>query len=929
MASTEDTDREGSAPVAMDGLRLFFSYAREDRPTVEHLRDICRDRGAEPWMDTHDIPPTAHWWEDIRDAIDAGDAFVFFLSRASLRARDTCLEELAYSSDHAKRIVTVKLEDVSGLILPKPIADLQWIAVEALKTPTAVADLVLAAAVIDLARIRTHKRLLQRAKEWQRDPRRAHFLNSRELRSVEDLLLAPAEERHEFLDVQREFIAASRSRRRQRRQVQGVLAAVALAVFLAVFVTALLERDRAVTQSGIARSRDLAVEATAQIAADPQAATALAVQAWEAFPTESAEAALLRSFAEFHLSRDIQVDSVVPDVSTTDPSVNAITAVAFSPDDRYLVTGSKDGVVRVWPWPTLVNPVIEHESEDEAIETVDFSADDRYVVSGSRNGRINVWQWRSASHGFGIDAHQGTIRDTQFNPSDDSELAVAGANDSLRLWHWRHATSTLVARRDEGARNIFYLPVGNSGALLSGGSDGVLRTWAVPPLPPGVPLGEQAHTAAQRSGSITSMALREASLVAGSPDGTLRVWDWVYGQIVATLHVHGLPAEVAISGDRVAAAVGNRITVWFPDEGPPESFTGGEATVTAMAFSETGDQLVSVASDGSLHVWNVSHRTQSMQLFSTRAGAAGVAFSSNGKEVAVAGSNGATLIWNLAYPSRAPTVLRQPSREPVGRVTGSDVAFDPTGQFVAVGSNDGFVRIWSLAQPSQPAYTLRVSSAEVLALAFSHDGRYIASVSDAATQVWNWRSQSRIDAASEPSQAGVEAAVAFGPSDDIVASGDNFGRVLLWKWRQGPKVHVLTTPDHQEISSLAFSPDGRHLVSGTLTGNLLRVWNVQTGSSIEAHDAGGAQWGAAFTNDGRSVVSVGQDGTLNVWPWAAGVQPISVGSFAQPAVPQPLVEAAAFDPGKAEVAAAGNDALMIRQCHICAPVESIVASLRK
>jgi WD40 repeat protein len=911
----------------VDGLRLFFSYAREDRPTVEGVRDICRDRGAEPWMDTHDIPPTARWWEEIQEAIDAGDAFVFFLSRASLRAHDTCLEELAYASDHAKRIVTVKLEDVSGLELPKPIVDPQWIAAEDLDTPAAVADRVLAAAVIDLAHIRAHTGLLQRAKEWRRDPRHAHFLSSRELRSVEDLILAPAAGGPQLLDVQREFIAASRSRRRRRRQVQGALAAVVLAVFLAAFIAALLERNRAVTQSDIARSRDLAAEATAQIAADPQAASALAVQAWEAFPSDTAEVALRRAFAEFHLSRDVQVNSAVAVVSA-DPSVNAITAVAFSPDDRYLVTGSKDGVVRVWPWPALIDPIVEDESEDEAIETVEFSADDRYVVSGRRNGRVNVWQWHGAPHGLGVNAHQGPIRDAQFNPSDDSELAVAGADGSLRLWHWRHATSTLVTNRDGGARNIFYIPGGSRGAILSGGSDGIVRIWSVPPLPAGGRIGELVHTAA-RAGSITSMALREATLVTGSTDGGLREWDWSHGLIAGTLHAHGSPAAVALSGDRLAAAVGNRITVWFPEAGPTESFTAGEASVTAMAFSGTGDQLVSVASDGSLHVWNVSQRAQGLQLFSTRAGAAGVAFSPDGKEVAVAGNDNATRVWDLANPSRAPTVLRQPAQGRQGRATGSDVAFDPTGQFVAVGSTNGFVRVWSLTQPSRPVHALRVSGAEVLALAFSHDGCYIASASDGATQIWSWRNRARIEAASEPSQAGVEGAVAFGPSDDIVASGDGFGHILLWKWRRGPKVRVLAMPDHQEISSLAFSPDGRRLVSGTLSGNLLRVWNVRTGSSIETHDAGGAQWGAAFTSDGRSVISVGEDGTLNVWPWAAGVPPISVGGFARPVVAQPFVEVAAFDPQRAEVATAGNGALMVRQCHICAPAGSIVASARK
>jgi WD40 repeat protein len=930
--AAEPTDEVSvDTPTANVGrYDAFLSYAREDSKFADD--ELCGDlraRGHEIWIDRRDIQAGANWRDRIKRGIEACKALIFVISPDSV-ASDVCLQELEYAVELNKLIVPIVRRDVPESLLPAALRDFEWVWFRDGDDIGAATDRLVESLETDLHWRDEHTRLAARAREWldsERDS--SYLLRGSDLRSAETWFAEQESHRQAPTLEHSEYIARSRQagQKKTRTVIGGLSVGLMVAIGLAIF--ALVQTNTAIDSQHLAESRQLAAQSVEQAPAAPQTAAALAVRAWETFPTQAAEAAVRRAFADFHVGRGLKVNSAVPEVITTDPSVNAVTAVAFSPNDHYLVTGSRDGVVRVWPWPMLSQPYIENEEEDEEVESVAFSADGKYVVSGHRDGHVNVWQWATRPHGISIDARQGAIEDAKFSPWEDGEIAVTGADGSLRLWRWRRSpVSTVVARHDGRARALFYLPSEHFGQILSGGADGVLRVWAVPPLPPGVHLGEEARAVVQHR-PIAGMAMRSTSVVTSSADGALHVWNLPSAEESASMHVHGSPSATAISEDRVAVATGTRITVWYRDADVPESFTTGEGTIRAMAFSGTGDQLVSVADNGELRAWNLSRRAQGLDVFQTNTGAAGVALSSDGSKVALAGSDNVVRVWNLDAQARPPLLLREPPHTPGGRVTGSDIAFDPAGGYLAAGTVDGSALVWSLSDPSRSPRVARVSDHEVLAVAFSHDGRYLATASGGATQIWRWHSAAGVAASGASSSSGIESAVTFGPTDDTVATADGFGRVLVWRWNHGPDARVLPTPDRQEIDSLAFSSDGRHLVSGTLTGNLVRVWDVQTGSSVEAHEVGGAQWGVGFTSNARAVVSVAEDGTLNVWPWAEGGRPITVKAFAEPPAAEPLVEAATFDAQSGNVAAAGNGGLMVRQCLICEPIPEIVTRARR
>src|SRR5262245_59504028 len=71
------------------------------------------------------------------------------------------------------------------------------------------------------------------------------------------------------------------------------------------------------------------------------------------------------------------------------------------------------------------------------------------------------------------------------------------------------------------------------------------------------------------------------------------------------------------------------------------------------------------------------------------------------------------------------------------------------------------------------------------------------------------------------------------------------------------------------VTALAFSPDGRTLASGG-QDQTIRLWNLATGEARELRGHDGSLTALAYSGDGKWLASAGRDGTVLLWHAATG-----------------------------------------------------------
>lgn len=246
-----------------------------------------------------------------------------------------------------------------------------------------------------------------------------------------------------------------------------------------------------------------------------------------------------------------------------------------------------------------------------------------------------------------------------------------------------------------------------------------------------------ARTLIGHSDSVWSVALSVdgRTLVSGSQDNTIKIWNPNTGQLNRTIEAHSdslRSVGISLDGQMLFSASGDgTVKVWNTQTGELRyTLTGHPAPVWSVALSRDGQTLVSGSEDKTIKVWNL----QTGQLVRTLSGHSApvysVALSPNGQTLASGSADNTIKVWNLQTGELLRTLQGHAS---VVR----SVVLSPDGRTVASASWDKTIKVWNL-QTGELLRTLAGHSDRVVSVTFSSDGRTLASASiDRTIKIWN------------------------------------------------------------------------------------------------------------------------------------------------------------------------------------------------
>ena len=253
------------------------------------------------------------------------------------------------------------------------------------------------------------------------------------------------------------------------------------------------------------------------------------------------------------------------------------------------------------------------------------------------------------------------------------------------------------------------------------------------------------------------------------------------------------------------------------------------------------------------------------------------------------------------------------------------VAFSPDGRYIAAGRENGTADVVDLASDKPPADLPHEANpgaiiqtpgggirwkapgvdAEVTALAFSADGRLVATAAnDGSARVWDAATGRELSRMAHDS--GVSS-VAFDTLATHLATGSKDGSLRLWDVTNGRA--VARWQGEAEVRQVAFAPGGRTL-AGISTDGRVTLVDMPTRQVRREWYAGAAGLGLAFSADGKTLAVAGGN-SASVWDVNTGRRLHAVAHAASPndaLGPDRWVDAVALSPDGSYMASGGRDA---------------------
>ena len=567
-------------------------------------------------------------------------------------------------------------------------------------------------------------------------------------------------------------------------------------------------------------------------------------------------------------------------------------SMAFSPDGQVLASQSHNTIDL---WDLQTEALLDTITKDGISRGVSFSPDSQMIAAIDANGAVLLWDVKTKTllHTF-IAARTISI---SFSP--DSQMIAGTSRTDVHLWDTKTGD---ILQEFTGERRIDSISFSPDSQTLAIASRTDVHLWDTK-------TGDILQEFTE--GLVWDMAFSPNGqvLAVGTLTG-VRLWDAKTGKILQTLQENSAESVVfSPDGKTLACSRSASATLWDTETGELlQELNGHTDSIYSVAFSPEGRTLASLSLDGTVLLWeiipdpaeadsiappndvsdavDISGYTTTGSLpegAKTRIGKGtllDMQYTPDGKYLKVSSSIGRQIYDAETYQALGMQAFPKPI---IGERTATDitkyVVISPDGTTVARQTeNRRLIHLWDV-ETDTPLHTIAGNpNLRDYLLSFSPDGKKLVIGNGSAAYLWDVERGNLLHTFEDTySQSYYSKNYCFSPDGTMLALG-NPSHIRLWDVERGNLLHTFV----QRVNyrhSIAFSPDGKTLVTGVTDGNLgdmIHVWDVETGTFLrnlnkrERTDGGGAVYSLAFSPDGRTLAGGQIDGKISLWSVGTG-----------------------------------------------------------